>query len=334
MRAGMDNSTESKVKDLLLFTKQEPIKHWLKMKNKHHSSDRREDFIVLLSKLIEAKKLTFEELNEAILEVNENARKTIYLFDLKLQDHWKSKETFQRHLSPNNINLSDKPFLLKNGKTQKKKTLDYVFWNESEIRIKWSETQQELKINKKLRAPLQEEVQKHILAVIDHGSGFARLHMDKPATIHEHVNDKEDPSPVVYRDYYISEMLRLVGCTPENCKPFDLRNAIEKLYQTNILDIASMTVERESGATVTYTEKKDIRTDDKIKKDLEDLGSRVILPKKLKAVWREEESDGAIQRKFLMTFETTEKFSQVSTLLDSLAIEVAYAISRITQVSS
>lgn len=321
----MDKITRPQLESVVGHVSQIAVKHWLKVRQLEHTAHNTDEFYQLLSKLIEAKKLTIEKLQGAALQIEENGGKRVYLCKLEGFEFLRDRDEFERHLRAQGLSLSDKPN--KSVKTPPEPTLNYVFWSKREVRVKFSETHSEFIVDYENRRFIERKDTKFALALVNPNSGFTQIRLDPPGKVHPHKDLKTGESnPRLYEDFYRSQFLNILGGRElELC---DLQKAAEWLVtsKTRAFRLPHELVRTGANSRQRYSSRRDVR-DDPARQAAASADLKNWVFENLDGYWLPDRSSRRLQRELFMALNRRQ--AMVRFLADCLATEVNYALSRI-----
>src|SRR5688572_19766396 len=137
-------ATPHQIEKILRNVSLTAVKHWLKISELEHSAQNAGALYELLAKLIDADKLTLEDLQAAVLEIEENGAKRIFLGTMVDKQRIRSKEVFEKHLKSISLSLSKTPTVTVYN--PRRPLLNYAYWGNPEVRIKFSETHEKVEV--------------------------------------------------------------------------------------------------------------------------------------------------------------------------------------------
>lgn len=321
----MDKITREQLERIVGHVSQIAVKHWLKVSELEHSAQNTDEFYQRLSKLLEAGSLTIESLQSAALEIEENGGKRIHLRKLKGFEALSDRDKFEKHLSAQGISICD--MTNRSVKMPPETTLNYVFWSEQEVRIKFSETHIEFNIDYESREFVEKKVTKFALALVDPNSGFTQIRLDPPGVVHIHKNPQTSESDSrVYEQFYFSRFLQILG--GQELELYDLQEAAEWLVNSTprIFRLPHELVRTGANSRQRYSSRNDVR-DDPARKGAAAADSQNWVFEKLSGYWLPEPSGGKLKRELFM--ELKRRPTMIRFLADCLAAEVDYALSQI-----
>lgn len=305
------------------------IKHWLKISGLEYSAANEDQFYERLLKLINKGKLTTEKLQQVALEIEENGNKRIYLRQVNDLSKINSLAVFEANLKKIGLRLFEQPN--KSIKYPTKPIVNYIWWSEKEIRIKYSETQIRRLFNYETGAHTDKKQTKFALAILDLKSGFTQIRVDSPEKLHSHKDKKTGKSKdKLYEEYYFNEFCRILG----NCELelFNVNKVIEGLVKdpTRSFRLPHQQGITENNSHESFSSRidKDLRDDPRFIAAAGDDYSK-LLHMDLQGWWVSDKSNSLLSRDIFM--QINRGSSMLRFLADCLASEVNYAISRIRQ---
>lgn len=323
----MPEITRRQLESIIGHVSQRAAKHWLKVSGLEYTATNTDEFYARLLNLIKQNKLNLEQLKQAALEIEESGGKRIYLRKITILNRLKSRAAFSKYIKRLGIALATKPDV--SIKTPKSPILNYVYWSENEIRVKFSETHKNFVIN--YTAPrLSEELStKFAIAIVDLATGFTQIRLDAPGERHPHVDkDTLEPSNRLYEEYYFAEFRKILG--DQHLELYDLDEAAQWLLETVPRVYRLNRADDRTGANSrnTFRNPRDVR-DDLVYQaaSTADPSSRVI--EDLHGYWIPEQSNGELQRELFMELKLRTR--KMRFFADCLRSEVDYAIRRIRE---
>jgi hypothetical protein len=303
------------------------IKHWLKIAELEHSAQNAGELYERLAKLIDTDKLTLEDLQGAVLEIEENGAKRIFLQKLLETDKISSKAAFEKHLRSLNLALS-------NTATEtifnpRRPTLNYVYWGNPEVRVKFSETHEKVDVDLETGAIQRQNVTKFVVITAEPTTGFTTIALDAPEEVHPHKDADGKSKRALYEDHYFNKAAEILG---SELVPIELAGVAGQLALTNprIFRIPSELVRTGGNSRQRYSTRFDVR-DDPAHKAAEKADGGNWIYEDISGYWVPARSAGALQRELFM--QLVSRSSMLRFLADCLAAEVGYAITQIRLLS-
>jgi hypothetical protein len=183
------------------------ISRWLESKNLPHSPKSLKELALTICKLIVEEKIELEDFQDTFLKVEECSGKVIYLKkvpDLKLlQDdteilrHVKSRLPAARSKKFETVRTPDEP------------TLNYLYIDNDEIRIKFSETHFKFSPDFENEVLVRKPFTVIIVFSINRKTGFTLIYMDSPGQKHPYPTDNGKFPEKMYFDHYL-EKIRII----------------------------------------------------------------------------------------------------------------------------
>jgi hypothetical protein len=321
----MDKVTRPKLESMVGHVSQTAVKHWLKVSGLEHTAQNTDEFYQLLSKLLDDKKITIEQLQDAALEIEENGNKRVYLGKLKGVEVIKDKANFERHIRTQGFSLAEKPD--KSIKIPPEPTLNYVFWSKREVRVKFSETHSEFVVDYENQRLDEKRETKFALALVNPDSGFTQIRLDPPGQVHPHKDPiTHESNPTMYEEFYRTKFLNILG--GQELELCDLKKAAKWLVTSKqrVFRLPHELVRTGANSRQRYSSRLDVR-DDPARQGAASADLKNWIFEGLDGYWIPERSRGRLQRELFMSLKRRQ--AMVRFLADCLAPEVNYALSRI-----
>jgi len=330
MKKQIDAKLRARVKELTRFISHASLISWFKEIDVNITGTSTEQFVNNASSAIEEGEITFEQLERAIAEIEENGGKKIFLQKIvnfkdidikKLIAFWKTK-----NITPSKDNY----VRVKSGVNPK---FNYLYLENNIIKIKYSETQFQLEPNVDTKEFEEKELIVNIVCIVDCNDGFTQIRFDSPGNVHKHKNDEGKSTEHEYESYYINLFHNLF---PElNFQDFSLndtanyiaRNEKEKFRLNK--EVTSIT----DGAKQIYTSrtsKKDIR--DLIEQQGAEKAAdlKVWLSEDLTGYWLADSSEDQLSRDLFMRISI--RHSQIRVQRDCLEKELNYGLDQLREI--
>lgn len=321
----MDRIARQQLENIVGHVSQIAVKHWLRVSELEYSAGNTDEFYQRLSKLLESGKLMIDDLQAAALEIEENGGKRVYLREFRNFEFLSDRERFRNHLNNQGLSLSDMPN--RSIKTPPEPTLNYVFWSERHVRIKFSETHVNLDVDYESQQFIPRRVTKFALALMDSDSGFIQIRLDPASQVHIHKDTRTGQSDAgQYEQFYFNQFLNILG--GQEFELCDLRDAAERLVNATprVFRLPYELVRTGANSRQRYSSRTDVR-DDPARQGAAAADSQNWVFENLSGYWLPEPSEGKLQRELFM--ELKRKPAMIRFLADCLADEVEYALSRI-----
>lgn len=186
------------------------ILNWLRVNDKPHTTKNTSSFYKNLNKWISEGKLTIEDLNEAVYDIEESGGKRVYLRVL-IGDLPRNKKQFDDFLDKAAIpSIAKYPRSVRNSS---RPTLNHILWNEagnaSYITIKYSEMQEEIIFDPETFQAETLSRPVFIIIKIDVLSGFTEFRFDTPAKRHIHKDSEGQSNAKVFESFYFNKVQAL-----------------------------------------------------------------------------------------------------------------------------
>ena len=300
------------------------LRRWLQKRGLRHSASNVAALIELVERLIKEGKLSKDELDEAVREIEEygGGGKRIYLRKLKDKGLVNDKRKFSRHLSSLGISLDSAPN--KTFTLPSTPRLNYAYWGEDEVRIKYSEKHVFTTSNKRTRKWTDEDKTVFIIISVDQSTGLVQILMDPPGDDHPHLSDRGNPSDAAYVQHYLSRAEELVG----EFETVELRKRSAKLLKLNppIFIATAYGGTDADNARISVKSKGDVRESRSYKAAVED-SEEPCLNDDIQGEWRHSSSKNTLLRDVWMQIKAAD--SMIKFRANCLGHEVDYAISTI-----
>lgn len=195
------------IKEYLQYLPKSALIHWLKRKGKIASAPPADGFYSKLNKLISKEKLAWSDLEAAVFDIEENGGKHIFL---KVADGGfpKTKAAFNTFLTNSDIPLIQRQ--RRSFRASTKPTINHIIWETvngiNYIVVKFSELQEEVKLNTETGKVTFEPQPVFVVFRIDVGSGFTEARFDTPLQKHIHKDAEHKSSTAVYHQYYFDRL--------------------------------------------------------------------------------------------------------------------------------
>lgn len=309
---------------LISRTSDRVLKHWLHLKNLPYSTPGEHDLADRLAGLIRAERITLDELESIVVDIEESGRKRIYLRRLPGGQSL-SPEEARASLAGAGIDLSDQKCLA--IREPGDPTLAYAIIEGGELRIKYSETQVSLSLDYSSYSSEPIEVTRVVVFVVELATGLVQIRIEPPADMHSHMDATGQSKNSLYEGYYFELIESLLGVQLE---PFDISRCIEALMRNRDarFRVSHDTVLTSGQAYQSYTSTDigDVR-DDPARKAAETADGANWHFERLQGYWNHQVSNGALHRDvwtFLSATDNVVKFRA-----QCLPSEVKYALSQV-----
>jgi hypothetical protein len=318
----MDNKILAQVEKMLENASVASVRSWLKGKGKKFSASTRQHMVARVAKLIEKSEITFAELEDGIVGIEEAGGKYILLHYFK-EDRTPSYVSTQ--LSKLNITVQPNRELAK--ATPAKSTLAYANLQGDNVRLKWSETHSKPRMDFDQDKVIYDDVTKVIVLVANLKTKQVEIRYDRPEKFHPHSN--APGSKNAYFDYYQKLGETILGA---KLVTSDLQNALKHLVDDKPslvrLHRDGHKNKRNSSFSITAGKGADIREDEDFQ-TMHAKSGKTWAYEENSFYWRPEMSNNKLGR---------EVFSHVDALSSSLRVdadcwdaEVDYAVQKIRE---
>jgi hypothetical protein len=208
------------------------IFRWLESKSLPHSPKTSTELVLTVCKLIEEKRVDFDEFKSTIREVEECSGKVIYLRkipDLKLL---KNDDEISRHLKSRLSTPRSKEFeTIKEPDTP---TLNYLKITDDEIRLKFSESHFKLTLDVETESVEKKTFTVTIVISINRKTGFTLIYFDSPGQKHPYPTDNGKYNEKAYFNHYLDQ-LRIIFPTIQVADFGQEYNDLLKLRESRVL---------------------------------------------------------------------------------------------------
>lgn len=322
-----DYTTPHQIEKILRNVSLTAIKHWLKISEREHSAQNAGVLYERLAKLIDANELTPEDLQGAVLEIEENGAKRIFLQSVLNTQKIRSKEAFEKHLKSIGFSLSKAPN--DTVYNPRRPTLNYVYWGNPELRVKFSEAHERVDVDLETGTIQRQNVTKFVVISAEPTTGFTTIALDAPEEVHPHKDADGKSKRALYEDYYFNKAAEILG---SELVPIELGGVAERLALTNprIFRIPYELVRTGGNCRQRYSTRSDVRDDPAHKAAAKADGDNWIY-EDISGYWIPGRSAGALQRELFM--QLVSRSSMLRFLADCLAAEVGYAITQVRALS-
>lgn len=301
------------------------LRSWLKARGVTYSAGTREAMVQRLGKLIRNGKLSRDELEEGIINIEEASSKRIFLYKITSRDLKKLKDrtSFDSYLEHLSIKRSAKP--IKSPILPTQPVLVYVHWTSRTIRAKWAETQTMVKtdlVNQRFKTT---KTKKIVLLVVDLETGMVQLRFDKPEGLHGHLNRNGNPSEDEYFSHYLGRAEKILAL---KLTSMELRATLKSLLESRPRIVRLPYIDLRTGANskVKFASKNDIRDDDDWKAMHAEGGKRQAYDGEA-VYWLPSRSDGKLSREVFTVLDA--RAGKLRVDADCHENEIEYAISQI-----
>jgi hypothetical protein len=319
----MDSKIRGQVEKLLADASIASVRSWLKSKGKKSTATSRRKLTDLVATLVEKTDLTFAEVEEGIIGIEEAGGKRIFLFEIQGNV---TTEKVKKELAQMRLVVSTKR---ERAVPKAKPSLVYVNLVGDILRVKWTEIHKKLKIivdaDDKVSSRF-ESVAKIIVLVADLASKQAQIRFDRPEDYQPHRGKtKFERKTAYFADYVAESQSILTGTLVKS----ELQNALKRLMSADPSPVRIQTDGHTNQQNNNYrisARNGDIR-DDEEWRVMYEKGGKTWAHDQHAFYWRPDQSGGSLSR---------EVFSHVDSLsgairveADCLDAEVDYAVGKI-----
>lgn len=306
---------------------------WLKENELELSKS--ENFIDAIALTIAENKLTLDQLNSAIAELDENSDKKIFL--LKLMNlpelTGKKKEVQQDLFIKKGIKPTDKVWV--NGVVSTNRpTFIYMYWSDEIIRIKYSEIQYDVETDLENDKIIKIPKRVNVIYLIDPKDGFVQVRCDSAKMLHQHKNDAGKATDAAFEEFYknlLSELFPTLVFQDMNLNRLANHIAQNERSRFRITKGVTTISNNAKQTFATSSNQADIRNLPEYE-GAAAKGSETWLSEDLVGYWVSKESDGALKRDLFMRI--YRKYSQIRVQRGCLAKELDYGISKIREIQN
>ncbi len=322
------SNLKNQLEKLLKQVPNSALKSWLKMHDKPHSSSNNIEFEENLLKWIKEDKISINDIENAVIDIEENGGKKIKLKVMEGFDLEKLKSLLTaKGLS---LSKSDKISLRENRRPK----LNYIYYDNSDkptLKIKWSEKQDNVDIDYNSLSLTKESKSIFILVVIETQTGFTEIRFDTPLDHHDHKDAKKIKRDDIYEAYYMEELRNILPLSFvfKNYNLDKIANYLHK-NEKEKFEMKNETVKVSKNGVQRYSiNNGDIR-DLPARKGAEEKDGENWDVKNLTGEWKADKSDGNLTRDLFMRlykYQSTINFQR-----DCISKELNYAIREIRSI--
>jgi hypothetical protein len=320
----MDNRIRGQVEKLLADASIASVRSWLKSKEKKSTATSRRTLVDLVAKLVEETHLTFTEVEEGIISIEEAGGKRIFLFDIQGNV---TLEKVKENISGLGLAMSAKR---ERAAPKARPSVVYINLVGKILRAKWTEIHKKLKIvvdGDNVRSRF-EPVAKIIVLVADLASKNAQIRFDRPEDYPSHRGKTTFDRKAAYFAHYIAESQKILGGTLVRS---ELQNALKLLMSIDPSPVRIQTDGHTNQRNNNYrisARNGDIRDDDEWQA-MYKKGGKTWAHDQHAFYWRPDQSNGFLSR---------EVYSHVDSLSGAIRVEadcsdaeVDYAVRKIRE---
>lgn len=217
----MDKHIYGQVKKILADVSVASVRSWLRGKGKKIAHGTRERMIEQVAELLEKEAITFADLEDSIIGIEEAAAKLIFLFSYK-EDRTAAEVTAE--LSAMGIPVANQRSVAKSAPA--KSTAAYAIVNGDIVRVKWSETHKKVKMDLDQDKIVYEKVSKVIVLTANLKSKQVELRYDRPENIQPHSGGAGFKQ--TYFDHYVTLAGKILGAQLQKS---DLQKSLKQLIE-------------------------------------------------------------------------------------------------------
>lgn len=318
----MDAQIYAKVEKILANVSVASIKSWIKAQGKKFSANSREQMVSRIATLVEKQDLTFGQLENAVIGIEEAAAKVTFFFELETDfDVAKLKANLVKlaiHLQANRETATPQPLHPK---------MVYAKLDGQVLRVKWCETHRAASMDLASNQIVYEKVTKIVVLVADLSTEKVEIRFDKPEVLHPHQGVALSHPKEAYFTHYVEESEKLLG---GKLTRSDLQKALKKLAESRkLIRLHRDGHTNQRNNTYRIAGKSGDIRDDEDWKAMNAESGKTWSHDAHSFYWRVEGSDEVLSR---------EVFSHLDALTSSLRVdadcwdaEIEYAIGKIRQ---
>jgi hypothetical protein len=227
-----------------------PVRNWLKRRNLTHTMNSRGAMVERVHGLIEAGKLSHDDLIEGAIGIEEASSKRTFIY--RISHTKRDLEKIDAQLKALKVPISnERAPSVAPAMTSK---LVYALNDDSTFRAKWNEVHIRIKADKRSKTFEESKQPKIIVLIVNKATGEVQLRYDKPDDRHSHMEDGT-PSDQAYFDYYREKAENILGLPLE---PVDLRADLERVLKAEprIVRTNYVVDDAEDGSLTKRTQKK------------------------------------------------------------------------------
>jgi len=199
----------SPVQNIIAGISNTALRYWLRNRELPHSFSNTDSLVGLIEKLMAQDKLSLEDLNTGVREIEEHGGKRVYLRQLSDWELLTNRRKFEKHLEQFDIKLNDAPTT--SIKNPSKWKVNYAVWSDVEVRIKVSERHVKVKFDKRTRRYEDTPITRFIVFSAEPKTGFMTIFIDPPGDDHPHTNDRGIMTDAAYTQFFFDLGGRIFG---------------------------------------------------------------------------------------------------------------------------
>jgi len=318
----MDKKILSQVENILEDVSVASVRSWIKGKGKKFSAGTRERMIARVAKLIDKGEITFAELEDGIIGIEEAGGKYTLLYGFK-EDRTPAQVTTEL----SKLGIAAAPNRVRAKTTPSKPTVAYATLNGNILRVKWSETHEQPSMDFEEDKIVYIPVTKVVVLVASLKSKQVEIRFDRPEKFSPHSGVPGAKN--AYFDYYQKLAETILGV---KLVKSELQNALKHLVEDNpsLVRLHRDGHKNKRNSTFNSTAGKgaDIREDEDFQA-MRAKGGKTWAYEEHSFYWRPEMSKGVLERQV---------FSNVDALSSSLRVdadcwdaEIDYAVQKIRE---
>jgi hypothetical protein len=226
------------------------VRSWLKRRKLPHTMNSRDAMAERVHKLVEAGKLTEDDVLEGAIGIEEASSKLVFLY--RIPTDAAALQKIDKQLADLKVQLSTERTPSVSPSPQSK--LQYAINSTGTLRMKWNEIHVHIRPNKKLRRFVDSDVPKIIVLIADKKTGVVQIRCDKPGDKHNHEEDGKSAAKA-YFDYYLNQAENMLGLPLE---PLDFRTGLESILKKvpHVVDVEHFVDDDADGVHTARTQTK------------------------------------------------------------------------------
>jgi hypothetical protein len=318
----MDKKIRAEVEKLLANASIASIRSWLKSKGKRLSANTRERMLDRVTKLIDKGDVTFAELQDAVIGIEEAGGKYIRLYDFK-----ENLTTAEVTANLGRMGIAVQPQRGPARLNPAKPSVEYAIWQGNILRVKWSETHEEPSMDFEQDRVVYTPVTKIIVLIANLKSKQVQIRFDRPEKFNPHSN--VPGAKDAYFSHYQGQAETILGVKFSDS---ELQNALKHLVedQPSLVRLHRDGHKNKRNSTFYSTagQGADIRQDEDFQAMLA-KGGKAWAYEQHSFYWRPDMSKGTLEREVFSHVDALD--SSVRVDADCWDVEVDYAIQKIRE---
>jgi hypothetical protein len=218
----MDKKIRAEVEKVLANASIASIRSWLKSKGKRLSANTRDRMLDRVTKLIDKGDVTFAELQDAIIGIEEAGGKYIRLFDFN-----ENRTTAEITAALGKMGIAIQAKRVPAKLNPAKASVEYAILKGNVLRVKWSETHEEPSMDFEADKIVYRPVTKIIVLIANLKSKHVEIRFDRPEKFNPHSN--APGAKDAYFGHYQSQAEAALGSV--KLLKTELQNALKHLVE-------------------------------------------------------------------------------------------------------